>query len=111
MFSHKMYFRLTLFNVCTLILICLAASLAAARLRLRPESNWPLFSYAGVVGYWKAFEGGLNTWWVFAGVACAVLLRFEFLGGAALALVRAVEYAFVGYVILRGLQLLLLWPW
>lgn len=106
-----MYFRWTLFNGCTLLVAAITAALIAARLRRVLQSNWPLLYYAAVLGYWKGFEGSLNTAWVFLGGACGLLLRFEFIGGAPLTSVRILEFLFFGYVILRCVELLLLWPW
>jgi len=104
-----MYFRFTLFNSLTLALMGLTVSMAAVRLFTRPDSSWPLIYYVLVVAYWKAFEGGLNTYWVLTGIVCALLLRFEFMGGLVLKLVRVVEFAFFGYVLWRSLGLILGW--
>ncbi len=106
-----MYFKVTLFNVITMVLIGLTIWVIVARIRSKLESNWPLVYYFLVLVYWRAFEGGLSPYWVYAGLVSAVLLRFEFMGGVVLTLVRVVEYFFLGYVIVRGLQLILLWPW
>ena len=106
-----MFFRVTLFNVCTLVLIGLTSAVLAARLRGLLESNWPLGYYALVIIYWQVFPGGLDPYWVFVGLVSATLLRFEFLGGVILTLVRVLEFCFFGYIIWRALSLLLLWPW
>ena len=106
-----MYFKVTLFNVITLILIGLTVWVIVTRTRGKLESNWPLVYYLLVLVYWKAFEGGLNFYCVYAGLASAVFLRFEFMGGIVLTFVRVIEYFFLGYVIVRGLQLIFLWPW
>ena len=106
-----MYFRWTLFNGCTLLLMALTIPVAVARLRGVLESNWPLLYYAALLAYWKAFEGGLSTYAVLLGVACGVLLRFEFLGGVPLTFVRVLEYFFFAYVLWRGLTLVLMLPW
>jgi hypothetical protein len=107
----EMSFQFTWFNVATLVLIGLTAWVISARLRGRLESNWPLLYYALVVVYWQVFPGGLNSYWIFAGVVSAALLRFEFLGGVILTFVRVVEFCFFGYIFWRALTLLLLWPW
>ena len=106
-----MFFQFTLFNVCTLVLIGLTIAVIAARLRGLLESNWPLCYYALVIIYWQVFPGGLDPHWVFVGLVSAALLRFEFLGGVILTLVRVLEFCFFGYIIWRALSLLLLWPW
>ena len=106
-----MHFQVTLFSVITMILMGLTVWVIVTRTRGKHESNWPLVYYALVLIYWKAFAGGLNVYWVYAGVVSAVFLRFEFMGGAVLTFVRMVEYFFLVYVIVRGLQLIFLWPW
>ncbi len=99
-----MFFRFTLFNDLTLVLMALTIWVGVARFAARLESNWFLIYYALLVAYWKVFEGSLNTYWVLAGVACGLLLRFEFLGGPVLKAVRAVELVVFGvhFVALRG---------
>ena len=106
-----MYFRFTLFNSITLFLMVLTGFMAWARFRFRLESTWLLLYYVVVLAYWKGFPYSLNTGWVLTGLAAAALLRFEFLGGKPLLLVRAVELVFFGYVLWRCLGLLLLLPW
>jgi hypothetical protein len=106
-----MYFKITLFNVITLLLMGLTVWVIVARTRGKVESNWPLVYYLLVLVYWKVFEGGLNFYWVYTGLAAAVFLRFEFMGGVVLTFVRLIEYCFLAYMIVRGLQLVLLWPW
>lgn len=106
-----MYIKITLFSVITLIYMSLTVWLLVARTRGRLESNWPLVYYFLVLVYWRAFEGALNPYWVYAGVVSAALLRFEFLGGVVLTFVRVIEYFFLAYMFARGLQLILLWPW
>lgn len=104
-----MYFRFTLFNNLTLALMALTIWMAVARFTMRQESNWPLVYYFLLAVYWKAFEGGLNGYWVLAGVACGLLLRFEFLGGPVLKMVRGAELAVFAYVLWRSTGLLLGW--
>jgi hypothetical protein len=106
-----MHFQVTLFTVITLIVIGLTVWVIVARSRGKLESNCPLVYYLLVLVYWKVFEGGLNFYWVYTGLASAVVLRFEFLGGPVLTFVRLIEYVFLVYVIVRGLQLIFLWPW
>jgi len=104
-----MYFRFTMFNDLTLGLMALTIWVAVARFTARTESNWPLAYYALLVAYWKVFEGGLNGYWVLAGVACGLLLRFEFLGSIPLKIVRGAELAVFAYVLWRCAGLILLW--
>lgn len=106
-----MYFRFTLFNSITLLIMALTVFMIYARFRFRLENTWLLLFYAAIIGYWKGFAGSLNTYWVLAGLGSGLLLRFEFLGGSPLMAVRVVELGFLGYVLWRCAGLLLLWPW
>lgn len=106
-----MYFRFTLFNSLTLFVMALTIGMFYARFRCRLESTWPLFYYVVVVGFWLAFGGALAAPWVIGGLACGVLLRFEFMGGFVLKGVRVLEMIFFGYVLWRCLALLLMLPW
>jgi len=106
-----MVFQFTLFNSATVALILLTAAMVWVRFRYPLEKTWPLFYYAIVAAYWVSFWDTLSLWWVGVGVACGLLLRFEFMGGWVLKGVRGLELIFFAYVIWRGADLLLLWPW
>jgi hypothetical protein len=106
-----MDFILTWFNIFTLALMGATIWVMAARIRGRLESNWPLFYYVGVIAYYQSFPRGLDPYWVFVGLVCGTLLRFEFMGGVILTLVRVVEFFFFCYVLWRAVQLLLGWAW
>jgi hypothetical protein len=106
-----MYFRFTLFNTLTLLVMAATLVMVWVRLRFSLEKTWPLGYYLIVIAYAEAFAGSLSPYWVFAGVVIGLFLRFEFMGGAVLKGMRLAELIFFGYVLLRGLQLLLLWPW
>ncbi len=104
-----MEFKFTLFNSVTLLVMVATLWMAYARFRFRLDSNWLPLYYLLILGFWYGFDGSLNTWWVLAGVAAAVLLRSKALRPPVVNAVRAVELAFFGYVLWRGLGLLLLW--
>lgn len=106
-----MYFQFTLFNSITLLILVATLWTAYARLHTRPDSLWLLAFYALITAYWYAFDGALGTYWMIFGLAVALVLRFEFMGGVLLKLVRAAEYAFLGYVAWRAIALLLMLPW
>jgi len=106
-----MYFRFTLFNTLTLLVMTATVLMLWVRYRFSIEKTWPLIYYLIIIAYSEAFPGSLSPYWVFAGVVSGLLLRFEFMGGLVLKAVRVAEYAVFAYVLLRGLQLLLLWPW
>jgi hypothetical protein len=104
-----MYFDITLFNVVTLILMAATALVAAKRFSTRLDSNWPLTYYSVLLAYWRGYSYTLDTYWVMGGLLCGLLLRFEFLGGPAEKLIRALEAVVFGYVILCCVKLILRW--
>jgi len=106
-----MYFRFTLFNTLTLLVMAATAAMTWIRLRVSIEKTWPLVYYLILVGYSEAFPGSLSPYAVFAGVVSGLLLRFEFMGGAVLKGVRVVEFIVFAYVFVRTVQLLLMLPW
>jgi hypothetical protein len=99
------YFRLTLFNNVTLLLMVLTALMALARFRGDLRTNWALGYYAIVLGYALGFKHGLNLRLVLAGSACALLTRFTAWGRR----VRWVELAVLAGIGWRCLGLILLW--
>jgi hypothetical protein len=107
--AATMDFKFTLFNSITLFVMAATAWMAYARFRFRLDSNWLPVYYLLILGFWMGFDGSLNTWWVLAGVAAAVLLRSRLARGPFQNGVRVTELGFLGYVLWRGLGLLLLW--
>src|SRR6266496_2304913 len=104
-----MYIPITLFNVLTLGMLAATVWVAIKRFTLPVDSNWPLAYYAILVAYCRAYAYSLDNYWVLAGLLCGLLLRFEFLGGAAVKLIRAVEIGVFVYVVGRCAVLLLQW--
>lgn len=100
--------RITLFNIITFTMMIATASVIWTRFHRPIENNWPLMYYAGMVVYLKAFDGSLNPTFVYIGVVVALLLRFEFLGGFILKVVRALDFVILAYFMWRGLALLLM---
>jgi hypothetical protein len=99
------YFRFTLFNDITLLLMALTALVPVARFRGDPRTNWAFGYYALVLGYTLGFKHGLNLRLVLAGVACALLIRFT----ARARQVRWIELAVLAGIFWRFLGLILLW--
>jgi len=83
--------RYSPFNITAALAIALTFWVFGARWRGLVDSNWPLLYYLGVVIYSYVFPSVLDPSWVYAGVMTAVFLRFEFMGGFILKVVRALE--------------------
>jgi hypothetical protein len=99
------YFRFTLFNDVTLLILAFAILIAWCRFAVSLASNWPLACYAAIIGHTVAFSGGLNPYWIAAGVACAIAIRFGFHPRR----VRYVELVPLAYIAWRAVGLVLLW--
>ena len=85
------------FNITTGLAIGCTVWIIGARWRGSVESNWPLFYYLGVVLYSYLFPEVIEPRWIYAGVVTALFLRFEFMGGFFLKMVRFFEYVVLLY--------------
>jgi hypothetical protein len=99
------YFRFTTFNCITLLVLALTIVLAWRRFAGPLMANWPLAYYAALVAYTLGFSGGLNPYWVAAGVACGLAIRC----GLYPARVRLAELVPLAYVTWRCVGLVLMW--
>jgi len=104
-----MYFQITLFNIVTLFLMAVTLLIAAKRFSSAVDSNWPIAYYTVLLAYWRAYAYTLDSYWVMGGLLCGFLLRFEFLGGAAEKLIRALELFVFVYVTWSCIKLILRW--
>jgi len=87
-------------NVTTVVFVGMSVWTIVSRVRGRPDANWPLFFYLGVVMYHQGLPGRLHPYLVFSGVISTLLLRFEFMGGPMLKLMKVVDIgllALIGY--------------
>ncbi len=100
--------RYTPLNVTVAVLAVLTAWVLIARYRGSTESNWPLLYYFGVVFFSVTIPGILDPAWVYAGVVCALLLRFEFMGGVFLKLIHLIDYVVLAYIFYATLSSLAL---
>lgn len=89
-------------------LVVIGATLWVMRARFREvhDISWPLVYYFFLVIFVRAREGEFNNYWIFTGVIAALVLRYEFIGGFVLKVVRLVEFVVLCYVILICLSLL-----
>jgi len=99
------HYPFTLFNAITAPVLALTLILVWRRFRGALAANWPLACYAAMAAYTLGFSGGLNPYWVTAGVACGVAIRFGFYP----MVVRWVEAIPLAYVAWRCVGLLLMW--
>ena len=95
--------RFTLFNGTTLVFVVITVWMLTVRLRGVIGGNWPLIYYAAVIGYSTIFSGYLDPAWVYSGLVCTLLMRFEFMGGVFLKIIRAIDILVLVYFIFAGL--------
>jgi hypothetical protein len=102
-----MYFQITLFNVVTLSLMAATLLIVLKRFSGPVDSNWPLAYYGLLLAYSRSHSYSLDDYWVFGGLLCGFLLRFEFLGGAVEKLIRSCELLVFLYIAIRCVKLIL----
>ncbi len=81
--------------------------LFAARGRMAMESNWPLFYYLAMVLYQKSGGQFLEANFIYAGVVCAMMIRFEFMSQGFVKVFRVIEAICLIYIIWRCLDYVL----
>lgn len=89
-----------------LIVVALTLWLIRARFSSKVDTNWPLVYYAFLVIFVRYNEGEFDNYWIFAGIVCALFLRYEFIGGAILKAFRSGEFIVHLYVAFRCLLML-----
>jgi hypothetical protein len=91
-----------------LLLLGLLGAVFVTRYSGRLDRSWPLVVWIATIGFSNAFEGSIDPRLVYGGIICALLLRFEFMGGWIVKVIRGLEsLAILGimwalFVLLRG---------
>lgn len=96
-------------NILSLLLLVFSGVVLRTRFAGRPDSNWPLFYYAGLILYLFRFQGVLDPQLVYLGLIAALVLRFEYLAGYLWVGLRTLEAGFLTYVMWRTLGVLRGW--
>jgi len=99
-----MSLRLTDAGLLALAIAGFSAWLAWIRPRLQTENNWPLVYYLGLVVYQKMHSEILSPNFVYGGVLCAMLIRFEFMPEKLVTFVRWLELIVLVYIIWRCVE-------
>ena len=92
-----------------IFVICLTLWLMRARFTSPIDTPWPMFYYFVLVLFVRANEGEFNNYWIFAGVVCALFMRYEFMAGLIAKAFRTGEFVVHLYV-LAGCFLMLSRP-
>jgi hypothetical protein len=96
-----MSFRFTDLEIFALFACALTVWLFTLRGRLQTESNWPLVYYLAMVFYQKTGGQFLEANFIYAGVVCAMMIRFEFMSLSFVKVFRFIEAICLIYVIWR----------
>ncbi len=99
----------TLSNMISLALAVCALWVGYSRYAGRLDGNAPVLYYIGLLGYLQYCEGVLDPYAVYGGLITALLLRFEFMGGPMMKLVRSIESVFLLYVVWRAGGVVIYW--
>jgi hypothetical protein len=83
------------------IMIGLTIWVMRTRFTSKLDTSWPLLYYLVLVLFVRSNEGEFNNYWIFIGVASALFLRYEFVGGFFMKIFRGVEFAVHLYVIAK----------
>src|SRR5690349_10917240 len=82
-----------------LIFIGLTLWLMRARFTSRIDTPWPMVYYFLLVLFVRSNEGEFNNQLIFAGIICALFLRYEFMAGLILKMFRTGEFVVHLYVL------------
>jgi hypothetical protein len=91
-------------DLLALVACALTCWLFAMRGRMQLESNWPLVYYLGMVVYQKTGGRFLEANFLYAGVVCAMMIRFEFMSPGIVKVFRFIEAICLIYIIWRCLD-------
>jgi hypothetical protein len=83
-----------------LIIIGLTLWVMRARFTSPVDTPWPMVKYFLLVLFIRYNEGEFNNNLIFAGIVCALFLRFEFMAGMILKLFRTGEFVVHLYVLI-----------
>ena len=78
-------------NVTTFVILGFALWVIYTRIRNRVDNNWPMAFYPVVLTYAVQVPGRIEFETLIAGLASALLMRFEFVGGFMTHVVRLAD--------------------
>ena len=94
-----MEFNPTSLNVTEVLIIALALVAAIVVMKKHYDSNLPLLFYFVLVIFNNSADRGVNPYLLYSGLIMALLLRFEFMGGAVAKFVAFLTAASLGVII------------
>src|SRR5258708_3788564 len=88
-----MSFNATPTNMTAILVVCLALVAIVFLLKKRYDSNLPLLFYFVAIMFTRLFDRPVNPLILYGGLAFALLLRFEFMGGTVMKIVNFLAMA------------------
>jgi hypothetical protein len=82
-----MSFNATPTNMTAILVVCLALAAIFMLLRKRYDTNLPLLFYFVAIVFTRLFDRPVNDFVLYGGLAFALLLRFEFMGGVVMKII------------------------
>jgi hypothetical protein len=82
-----------------LLLTVLLAWVLTSRFSGKIDPSWQLLVWVLVVVFANFYEGVMHSTVLYVGLVCAMLLRFEFMGGLALKAVRFFEVGSIAFLL------------
>jgi hypothetical protein len=98
--------QLNWLNTCSALIFVLTLWIIRRRFANPPDWNRALYYYLALVLYARGFEGIFRNDIIFAGVVCALFIRFEFLGKHLMNGFRVIEFLVHLYVLWTTFQIL-----
>jgi len=86
-------------NVTTALIAALALYVIYTRLKNSLESNVPIFFYILLIIDMKAVEGSVPIWLSLTGLACSLIMRFEFMNQVFTRIMKFIEISILGVII------------
>jgi hypothetical protein len=83
-----MSFNATPTNMTAILVVCVALVAIVFLLRKRYDSNLPLLFYFVAIMFTRLFDRPVNPFIMYGGLAFALVLRFEFMGGVVMKIVN-----------------------
>jgi hypothetical protein len=78
-------------NFFALLLIAMLGAVLVSRYTGKFQPIWPLLVWVATVVFTNFFQGTVDAGMAYGGIICALLLRFEFMGGWVIQVVRTLE--------------------
>lgn len=102
-----MGFKSDALTVTTALVVAFALFVVYTRLKNWLDSNIPIFFYIILLAFMKSVDGDVPLWLMLAGLALALVLRFEFMNITFTRVVKVIELCALGGIIYFCVRMIL----